>query len=262
MLCVIGCGNSTRSDDGVGVYVAQALRAHLQSHPQPSVLVFDAGTAGMDVMFQARGARRLIIVDASKSGSEAGALFKVPGRELESEPDAGYSLHDFRWQHALTAGRKIFGADFPSDVTVYLIEASSLAFGLTLSTPVLRSADRVVEEIRGIMLGIQGPDPNPEISVARGNFYLSREICDAFLPGVQSVALLVRDDEVMIVPLVGQSAGGLLLKQRNARGDRVIHAQELFRDKNLPETFELQSMSAHWNADKAALVVGGLKGMT
>jgi hydrogenase maturation protease len=151
MLCVVGCGNSTRSDDGVGVYVAQALRAQLQRSPQPNVLVFDAGTGGMDVMFQARGARRLIIVDASRSGSEAGAIFRVPGRELESEPDAGFSLHDFRWQHALTAGRKIFGADFPSDVTVYLIEAESFEFGLELSAPVLLSADLVVDEIRGIM---------------------------------------------------------------------------------------------------------------
>jgi hydrogenase maturation protease len=151
MLCIIGCGNCTRSDDGVGVYVAQTLRTQLQRNPQPDVLVFDAGTGGMDVMFQARGARRLIIVDASKSGSEAGAVFRVPGRELESEPDAGFSLHDFRWQHALTAGRKIFGADFPSDVTVFLIEAESLRFGLELSAPVLLSADRVVDEIRGII---------------------------------------------------------------------------------------------------------------
>jgi hydrogenase maturation protease len=151
MLCVIGCGNSTRSDDGVGVYVAQTLRERLRRTPQPDVRVFDAGTGGMDVMFQARGASRLIIVDASKSGSEAGALFKVPGRDLESEPDVGYSLHDFRWQHALTAGRKIFGPDFPSDVTVFLIEAASLAFGLQLSASVLSSADRVVDEIQDII---------------------------------------------------------------------------------------------------------------
>jgi hydrogenase maturation protease len=157
MLCVIGCGNSTRSDDGAGVYVAQALRAQLQRNPQPNVLVFDAGTGGMDVMFQARGARRLIIVDASRSGSEAGAIFRVPGRELESEPDAGFSLHDFRWQHALTAGRKIFGSDFPCDVTVYLIEVESLGFGLELSAPVLLSADRVIDEIRGIILSWNDP---------------------------------------------------------------------------------------------------------
>jgi hypothetical protein len=98
----------------------------------------------------------------------------------------------------------------------------------------------------------------PEVSVARGNFYLSREICDTYLPGVESVALLVRDDEVMIVPLARQSAGGLLLKQRNARGDRVIHAQEFFRAKNLPEDFELRKMPVHWSPRSAALVVSGL----
>jgi Ni,Fe-hydrogenase maturation factor len=37
-------------------------------------------------------------------------------------------------------------------VSVYLIEASSLAFGLDLSPAVLASADRVVEEIRGLIL--------------------------------------------------------------------------------------------------------------
>jgi hydrogenase maturation protease len=153
MLCVIGCGNSTRSDDGVGVYVAQTLRTQLLEDPKPGVRVFDAGTGGMDVMFQARGASRLIIVDASRSGAEPGAIFTVPGRELESEPDAAFSLHDFRWQHALTAGRKIFGAEFPGDVTVFLIEAKSLSFGLELSAPVRRSGDRVIEEIRRMFVG-------------------------------------------------------------------------------------------------------------
>jgi hydrogenase maturation protease len=156
MLCVIGCGNSTRSDDGVGVYVAQTLRAYLAAEPQPDVAVHDAGTGGMDVMFQARGTRRLIIIDAARSGSQPGALFKVPGEVLASEPDVGYSLHDFRWQHALTAGRKIFGAEFPSDITVYLIEAGSLAFGLELTQAVSECARRVIEEIRGIILAYDG----------------------------------------------------------------------------------------------------------
>jgi hydrogenase maturation protease len=153
VLCVIGCGNSNRSDDGVGVYVAQTLLDVLRREPRAGVRVFDAGTGGMDVMFQARGASRLIIIDASKSGADAGAVFKVPGRELASEPDAGFSLHDFRWQHALTAGRRIFGAEFPSDVTVFLIEAATLDFGLELSPPVLESAKRVVDEIRAAMSG-------------------------------------------------------------------------------------------------------------
>lgn len=100
----------------------------------------------------------------------------------------------------------------------------------------------------------------PEIAIARGNIYLSREVYDTYLPGVVSVALLARDGTVLIVPLIQQSAGGLLLKQRNARGDRVIHAQEFFRMMDLPEDFRWRTMPAYWSQEAAALVVSGLIG--
>lgn len=106
------------------------------------------------------------------------------------------------------------------------------------------------------------PASTPEISVARGNFYLTREICDTYLAGAASVALLTRADQVLIVPLMQQSAGGLLLKQRNARGDRVIHAQEFFRNAGLPEEFEPRTIPVHWSPDSAALVITGLKAIS
>jgi hydrogenase maturation protease len=147
MLTVIGCGNSNRSDDGVGVWVAQSLARHLRAHPHQGVRVFDAGTGGVEVIFQARGSRRLIIVDASRSGSSPGAIFKVPGLELATDYTPAYSLHDFRWDHALAAGRKIFREEFPADVSVYLIEAESIALGLELSDPVRTAANAVFAEI-------------------------------------------------------------------------------------------------------------------
>lgn len=147
MLTIIGCGNSNRSDDGVGVYIAQALQAYLRKLPRDNVRVFDAGTGGIEVMFQARGASKLMIVDASSSGSEAGSIFELPGHQLEANREPELGLHSFRWDHALAAGRKIFRGQFPSDVTVYLIEAQSLAFGLELSPPVQQSAARLVTRI-------------------------------------------------------------------------------------------------------------------
>lgn len=147
MLTVIGCGNSNRCDDGAGVFVAQTLLARLRENPRADVRVFDAGTGGMDVMFQARGARRLIVVDAAQTGSECGAVFRIPGKELVAEHEPAFTLHDFRWNHALAAGRKIFRDQFPDDVTVYLIEATNLGFGLDLSPPVHAAARRVAEEI-------------------------------------------------------------------------------------------------------------------
>jgi hydrogenase maturation protease len=147
MLTIIGCGNLNRSDDAVGVIIAQGLQQYLAQNPHPKIRVFDCGTAGMEVMFQARGSEKLIILDASCTGSEAGAIFKVPGNELEALPEPSYNLHDFRWDHALSAGRKIFGDDFPQEVTVYLIEAGNLDLGLELSPVVRRSADLVFAEL-------------------------------------------------------------------------------------------------------------------
>ena len=47
----------------------------------------------------------------------------------------------------MAAGRKIFGDDFPQEVTVYLIEAGNLDLGLELSPVVRRSADLVFAEL-------------------------------------------------------------------------------------------------------------------
>lgn len=157
MLTVIGCGNANRSDDGVGVFIAQNLIRYLREMPRDDVRVFDGGTGGMDVMFQARGSARLILVDASRSGSEPGAIFTVPGEELETDREPSYSLHDFRWDHALAAGRRIFREDFPRDVMVYLVEAASLEFGLELSAPVRRSATRVFDQIRQVIDAYRRP---------------------------------------------------------------------------------------------------------
>jgi hydrogenase maturation protease len=156
MLTVIGCGNGSRCDDGAGVYVAQALLAHLRAHPRADVRVFDAGTGGVDVILQARGARRLILVDAARTGAPAGEIFRVPGAELATDHVPGLSLHDFRWDHALAVGRRMFRDDFPREVTVYLIEAQELGFGLELSAPVRAAADRVIGELRDVIDGYAG----------------------------------------------------------------------------------------------------------
>jgi hydrogenase maturation protease len=50
------------------------------------------------------------------------------------------------------AGRRIFGVDFPADLTVYLIEAGSLQLGTEMTAPVNRAVElvcaRIAENIR------------------------------------------------------------------------------------------------------------------
>jgi hydrogenase maturation protease len=146
-LTIIGCGNLNRCDDGVGVVIARRLQAAVGREAEDRVRVFDAGTAGMDVMFQSRGCESLIIVDASATGSAPGTVFEVPGEELENAGCASFSLHDFRWDHALYAGRQIFKDEFPEDVRVTLIEAENLGYGWELSAPVAAAAERVTAKL-------------------------------------------------------------------------------------------------------------------
>jgi hydrogenase maturation protease len=155
MIAVIGCGNPNRCDDGAGPAVIEALRA--RGLEQPGVRLFDAGTDGMSVIYAARGCRTLIIVDAASSGSPPGAVFELPGSAINREPQRSFSLHDFRWDHAVFAGRRTYGDQFPTDVVVLLIEAASVALGLGLSaavsTAVARVADRVDELVSARLAG-------------------------------------------------------------------------------------------------------------
>ena len=142
-LVVIGCGNLNRSDDAAGVRVVQQLQREFGGALPAGVKLFDAGTGGMEVMFQARGAQALIIIDACRSGADAGAIFRLPGSEIDTAHAPAYSLHDFRWDHAVHAGRRIFAAAFPDDVTVYLVQAGSLELGTELTAPVALAVNKV-----------------------------------------------------------------------------------------------------------------------
>ena len=145
MIAVIGCGNSNRSDDGVGPEVIRILRE--KGPAIPGVKLLDAGTDGMAVMFSARGCETLIVIDACQSDSEPGAIFEVPGGELEQRHEPSLTMHDFRWDHALFAGHKIFREDFPQDVVVLLIEAASTGYGLGLSPPIEAAVATIVDRV-------------------------------------------------------------------------------------------------------------------
>ena len=144
-VAVVGCGNPTRGDDGVGPHIVRALAG--RGVARAGVRLLDAGTDGMAVMYAARGCGMLIVVDAARSGADPGAVFEIPGEELDDRPPPALSVHEFRWDHALYAGRRIYGEEFPREVTVFLVEAQSTDFGLELSPPVAAAAARVAERI-------------------------------------------------------------------------------------------------------------------
>ncbi len=147
MLTVIGCGNTNRTDDGVGVCVVRRLQALTARAGSRGVRIVDAGISGVEAMLEAVGSTALVFVDANSGGGAPGTIVELRGEQIEETGSGGVSLHDFRWDHALRLGRELYKDAIPDDVTVYLIEAATVDYGTELSAPVAAAADTVVDVI-------------------------------------------------------------------------------------------------------------------
>ena len=141
MIAVIACGNRNRSDDAVGIEIVRRVR------PRPGVKFLDGTSDGMAVVSAARGCKTLVVVDASTTGAQPGTISEVPSEIVAAAPPPSYTLHGFRWDHALYAARKMFGAAYPTDVMVLLVEAGSLGTGGSLSPSVEAAVDEAVARI-------------------------------------------------------------------------------------------------------------------
>ncbi len=142
---IIGCGNILCGDDAAGPIL---IRRMWERRLPERVHCADGGTGGMDVAFQMRGVRHVILVDACKSGEPAGTTYQVPGEELETLPPIeGINMHAFRWDHALAFGRWLLKDDYPDLITVYLIEGQNYGVGDELSLPVDEAIDKLVDRL-------------------------------------------------------------------------------------------------------------------
>jgi hydrogenase maturation protease len=151
MIAIIGCGNPNRRDDGAGGEVLRLLRLRRLGRDASRVKLLDAGTDGAAVMFAARGCRRLMIIDACRTGADPGAVFEVPGETLRIGGGPPLATHEFRWDHAIAAGRLMFRDDFPADVTIFLVEAQSLDLGIGLAPCVAASVAKIADRIATLL---------------------------------------------------------------------------------------------------------------
>ena len=137
-------GNPILSDDGVGLYVAQRLRAM----PLPDgVEVRESEVAGLRLLELLRGYDKVVIVDALQSGREAGEVVRYEARDFAGGHRYS-SAHSIGLETALELGRTL-GYDMPSDVTVFAVEAVDVeTFAEELSAPVAEAAERVIALVR------------------------------------------------------------------------------------------------------------------
>ncbi|ACK52641.1 conserved hypothetical protein [Methylocella silvestris BL2] len=97
-------------------------------------------------------------------------------------------------------------------------------------------------------------DPPGIVQLRRGGLYLSSALCAKFFPGLETVILLRRDRDLLILPVRHAAAGGYLLKLRNSAGDRVVFAPDFFREHGFEDHVACE-FAVDWDPEVAALTV-------
>ena len=142
--------------------MAHRLQSYFSHHPQSDLQIIEAGTNGIDVLLQAHGAGKLTLIDACSSGSEPGTVFHLSGHDLMNRPPPHFNPHNFRWDHAIHAGRIIFHDAFPQDITVFLIEVLDTTFGENLSPDVAASVEKTCAMIISFIHASSPPFPTQQ----------------------------------------------------------------------------------------------------
>jgi len=102
---VIGVGNPLRRDDGVGIQVVRALA----EKPLPDgVEAIDAGTGGLDLLFDLEEADRVVLVDAAEMGQAPGEVRVFDAAILDGKTEVRFtSLHGFGVAEVVALGRAV-----------------------------------------------------------------------------------------------------------------------------------------------------------
>lgn len=141
---LIGLGNDLLSDDGVGLYVARALRGRLD----PACFdVKEACTGGMGLVDLIVGYRRAVIVDACRTGmARPGTITRHKADEFAGSMRLA-SYHTVNFATAIELARQI-GADLPDDITIFTIEVEDVeTFGERCTAEVEASIEVAADTI-------------------------------------------------------------------------------------------------------------------
>lgn len=99
---------------------------------------------------------------------------------------------------------------------------------------------------------------NHTVRVGNGHLVMPLATYDRYFAAASTAALLERDGRMLLMPLSGPMAGGLLLKQRNLAGDRVLSAPDLLARCGHGDGSPEREYVVRWSTDAGALWIEGL----
>lgn len=133
-LLVMGIGNMLLTDDGVGVFAAQALQKEI--FPE-NVAVIEAGTFTQDIFYMFEGYDTVLVLDIVHGQGEAGSIYLLSEDDLRHNEKQRLSIHDIdlldslrmaELLHGFKPNLRIIGME-PQDYTSWNIGLSDITQG-------------------------------------------------------------------------------------------------------------------------------------
>jgi hydrogenase maturation protease len=133
---ILACGNTLRSDDGVGPWLADWAEQHFSAHPEIHVISRQQWTP--DLAEDIANATSVLFIDCSVE-SAPGSIHLRPVEP--SSPQQGLATHHSGAPELLALARDLYGSS-PMNPQLMTIGAGSTELGEEFSSPVLAALSR------------------------------------------------------------------------------------------------------------------------
>jgi len=148
---ILALGNPIARDDQVGLRVGARLAEELAALPATELREFSGSP--LDLVAEAGGCDRLVLLDAVCTGREAGTVISFTEEQLAAAGGDTYP-HGLNVPEALALGRRM-GLPVPGNVSLIGIEVAPIReFGETLSPELAGKLDAITREARRILMGL------------------------------------------------------------------------------------------------------------
>lgn len=143
-LTVVGLGNVLSADDGIGVKLVYALEGLSPVKTRKDIKTIDGGVGGLRLLNVLEESAAVLAIDAADIKREPGTAELILPKQVLGE-NIQFSLHDLGFAQTIKLLEKFFKR--PA-CCIYAIQPAVIEQSETLSSTLIDSFDRLLEEIK------------------------------------------------------------------------------------------------------------------
>lgn len=140
-IVVIGVGNLLLKDEGIGIHTVKALQ---EINLPPYIELIDGGTSP-DLIAYTRVGDKMIIIDATKTGGEPGAVYRFTPEDLAGGKGTLTSAHEMGVAENLNL-MKLTGNE-PREIIIIGIEPKEIDWGTELSPEIQGKLPEIIKVV-------------------------------------------------------------------------------------------------------------------